>query len=139
MWDDVRGLRRQGITVVLTTHYMEEADELCDRLAVIDHGRILVQDTPAALKASLGGERIIELKLASTSAAPKLAEALRQVSGVTEVEHTGTGLRVLAHAENGIVARVVGAAAGLDVIDVSTAEASLEAVFIKLTGKALRE
>ena len=135
----MRGLREQGITVVLTTHYMEEADELCDRLAVIDHGRILVQDTPAALKASLGGERIIELKLASSTSSAALASILRQVSGVTEVEPTDTGLRVLAHAESGIVARVVAASAGHDVVDVSTAEASLEAVFIKLTGKALRE
>ena len=139
MWEAVRGLRDQGITVVLTTHYMEEADELCDRLAVIDHGRILVQDTPAALKASLGGERIIELKLASPASSAALANVLRQVSGVTDVESTDAGLRVLAHAESGIVTRVVSASAAHDVVDVSTAEASLEAVFIKLTGKALRE
>ncbi len=139
MWEAVRGLREQGITVVLTTHYMEEADELCDRLAVIDHGRILVEDTPAALKASLGGERIIELKLGNPTSSAELTGLLRQVAGVTEIEPTDTGLRVFARAESGIVARVVAASAGHDVVDVSTSQASLEAVFIKLTGKALRE
>src|SRR5581483_1266091 len=61
MWEAVRALREQGITVVLTTHYMEEADALCDRVAIIDHGKILVEDTPAALKASIGAQRVYML------------------------------------------------------------------------------
>ena len=65
MWNAVRGLRDEGITVVLTTHYMEEADELCDRVAIIDHGKILVEDTPAALKATIGAQKIYDLKLNS--------------------------------------------------------------------------
>src|SRR5580700_10952625 len=77
MWDGVRSLRAEGITVMLTTHYMEEADELCDRLAIIDHGKILVEDTPAALKASIGGEKIVDLKLASPDIANRLAERLK--------------------------------------------------------------
>src|SRR6202451_4034840 len=67
MWEAVRGLREEGITVVLTTHYMEEADELCDRVAIIDHGRILVEDTPAALKASIGGDKLYDLRLADAA------------------------------------------------------------------------
>src|SRR6202041_3026370 len=63
MWEAVRRLREEGITVVLTTHYMEEADDLCDRVAIIDHGRIRVQDTPSALKSSVGGDKIYELRL----------------------------------------------------------------------------
>jgi ABC-2 type transport system ATP-binding protein len=63
MWDAVRGLRDEGITVVLTTHYMEEADELCDRVAIIDHGKILVEDTPAALKGSVGAQKVYALDL----------------------------------------------------------------------------
>jgi ABC-2 type transport system ATP-binding protein len=139
MWEAVRALRSEGITVVLTTHYMEEADELCDRVAIIDHGKILVEDTPAALKASLGGDKIIELKLAHTGAAAALEQRLRSVPGVTGVEPTATGLRVLARTEDGIVPRVVSALNGSGVVDVSTAEASLETVFIRLTGRDLRE
>jgi ABC-2 type transport system ATP-binding protein len=139
MWDAVRGLRNEGITVVLTTHYMEEADALCDRLAIIDHGRILVEDTPAALKASLGGDKIIELKTALPESRAALSTAVRSVAGVASVEETQDGVRVLAKTEDGIVARVVAATAGHGVVDVSTAAASLEAVFIRLTGRDLRE
>ncbi len=139
MWTAVRGLRAEGITVVLTTHYMEEADELCDRLAIIDHGKILVQDTPAALKASLGGEKVIELTLRAGADAQTLAKRLRGVSGVAAVEPSAIGLRVFAKAEDGIVARVITATEGFGVADVSTSEASLETVFIRLTGRDLRE
>ena len=140
MWDAVRGLRTQGITVVLTTHYMEEADELCDRVAIIDAGRILVQDAPAALKASLGGDKVIELTLTPSADRESLAAKLRSVAGVEQVEDTTTGgLRVLAHGEDGIVPRVIGAGEGLGVADVKTSEASLETVFIRLTGRELRE
>lgn len=139
MWEAVRALREQGITVVLTTHYMEEADELCDRVAIIDHGRILVEDTPAALKQSVGAEKVIDLKLADASRAEKLEAVLRELPGVASVETLPTGVRVLARAEDGIVARVLNAAAGFAVLDVSTGEASLETVFIRLTGRDLRE
>lgn len=139
MWNTLRQLREQGITVVLTTHYMEEADELCGRLAIIDHGRILVEDTPAALKAGLGGEKVIELKLAAGADAGTLRERLLHVPGVTGVEESTGGLRVLARAQDGIVARVVTSTEGHGVADVSTSEASLETVFIRLTGRDLRE
>lgn len=140
MWEAVRGLRAEGITVVLTTHYMEEADELCDRLAIIDHGKILVEDTPSALKASLGGEKIINLTLSQGVDAFALKSRLEQVAGVATVDMAGDGaLHVMAAQEDGIVPRVIGAAEGYGVADVSTAAASLETVFIRLTGRELRE
>ena len=140
MWEAVRGLREQGITVVLTTHYMEEADELCDRLAIIDHGRILVEDTPAALKASLGGEKVIDLRLVDGADVSGLKERLARVEGVGGVEEVGSShLRVLAAQVDGIVARVISATEGLGVADVATSAASLETVFIRLTGRELRE
>jgi len=139
MWDAVRGLRAEGITVMLTTHYMEEADELCDRLAIIDHGKILVEDTPAALKASVGGEKIVDFKLASPEGAGRLAERLKTVSGVTDVESTSEGVRVLARAEDGIIERIVTASGGFGVRDLATTEPTLETVFIKMTGRDLRE
>ena len=139
MWTAVRGLRAEGITVVLTTHYMEEADELCDRLAIIDHGKILVEDTPSALKASVGGDKIYELRLdAETEKAP-LQQRLERMSGVTSVEPIEGGLRVLAKAQDGLLAGVVTTANGFGLRDVMTTEPSLEIVFIRLTGRDLRE
>lgn len=139
MWEAVRGLREQGITVVLTTHYMEEADELCDRVAIIDHGKILVQDTPAALKASVGGNKIYDLRLDTPGRAPELSAQLRKLAGVTGVEDVQGGLRVLARAQDGLLAEVVTAANVYGLRDLTTAEPSLETVFIRLTGRELRE
>src|ERR1700735_1672210 len=82
MWDAVRGLREEGITVVLTTHYMEEADELCDRVAIIDHGKILVEDTPSALKNSVGAQKVYALDLSNHEGALQLVEQLKQMNGV---------------------------------------------------------
>ena len=143
MWEAVRGLRAQGITVVLTTHYMEEADELCDRISIIDHGRILVEDTPAALKASVGGDKIYDLRLADgfadASSAVELRTRLAAMDGITGVEPVAGGLRVLARAQDGLLARVILLANDYGLRDVSTAEPSLETVFIRLTGRELRE
>ncbi len=139
MWEAVSQLRHEGITVVLTTHYMEEADELCDRVAIIDHGKILVEDTPAALKSSVGAQKIIDLRTVRQEQNAALAQAIRVVPGVANVEPGETGVRVFAQAEDGIVAAVVAASSGHGVVDVITAETSLETVFIKLTGRDLRE
>ncbi|HEY4356047.1 MAG TPA: ATP-binding cassette domain-containing protein [Acidobacteriaceae bacterium] len=139
MWEAVRGLREEGITVVLTTHYMEEADELCDRLAIIDHGRILVEDTPAALKASVGGDKIYELRLHDSAHTNALQARLQTVPGVNGVDAIDGGLRVLARTQDGLLASVVTTANEFGLRDVTTAEPSLETVFIRLTGRDLRE
>jgi ABC-2 type transport system ATP-binding protein len=139
MWEAVQGLRGEGITVVLTTHYMEEADELCDRLAIIDHGKILIEDTPAALKASLGGDKIVDLKLASGETAAQVMERVLKVSGVTSAETTDAGVRVFAKSDDGIITKIVNASDGLGVRDLATTEPSLETVFIRMTGRDLRE
>jgi ABC-2 type transport system ATP-binding protein len=139
MWEAVQGLREQGITVVLTTHYMEEADELCDRLAIIDHGKILVEDTPAALKASVGGDKIVDLRLKDVGLAGQIVERVLRVGGVTAAEVTDTGVRVFARAEDGMITKIVNASDGLGVRDLATTEPSLETVFIRMTGRELRE
>ncbi len=139
MWEAVQGLRGEGITVVLTTHYMEEADELCERLAIIDHGKILIEDTPAALKASIGGDKIIDLKLESFEGAGQIVDRVMQVPGVTSAEVTEAGVRIFARAADGIITRIVNASDGLGVRDLATTEPSLETVFIKMTGRELRE
>ncbi|GAA3768134.1 daunorubicin resistance protein DrrA family ABC transporter ATP-binding protein [Terriglobus aquaticus] len=137
MWEAVRRLHEEGITVVLTTHYMEEADDLCDRLAILDHGRILVQDTPAALKASLGASTVYELALREDATA--LREQLGSLPGVTSVEQTATGLRLLGTGQEGLLPEVVRRAGTFGLRDLRITEPTLETVFIRLTGRELRE
>ncbi len=139
MWDAVRGLRQEGITVVLTTHYMEEADELCDRVAIIDHGKILVEDTPTALKASIGAQRVYLLDLKERSSVPVLIDALKGLTGVIEVEATDKGVRIFAQGADGLLSDIVQAANPYGLRDLTIHETSLETVFIRLTGRDLRE
>ena len=139
MWDAVQGLRSEGITVVLTTHYMEEADALCDRLAIIDHGKILIEDTPAALKASIGGDKMYDLRMQGDRDSGLLTQRLQATDGVTGVEMIQGGLRVLARAQDGLLAKIVTTANEFGLRDVTTMEPSLETVFIRLTGRDLRE
>jgi ABC-2 type transport system ATP-binding protein len=139
MWEAVRGLREEGITVVLTTHYMEEADELCDRVAIIDHGKILVQDTPTALKGSVGAQKLYELDLRSRENIPALIEQLQRLPGVVSVEPTPSGVRIFAHGVEGLISDVVREANPYGLRDLTITETSLETVFIRLTGRDLRE
>jgi ABC-2 type transport system ATP-binding protein len=139
MWEAVRNLREEGITVVLTTHYMEEADELCDRVAIIDHGKILVEDTPTALKNSVGAKRVFELDLRSQRGIPQLIETLERNPGVAGVKTTAKGVRILAEGAEGLLQDVVHAANPYGLRDLTITETSLETVFIRLTGRDLRE
>lgn len=139
MWEAVRGLREEGITVVLTTHYMEEADELCDRVAIIDHGKILVEDTPAVLKGSVGAQKVYELDLRRHENLLLLVQQVQKLPGVASVETTAKGVRILAHAVEGLLSDVVHAANAYGLRDLTITETSLETVFIRLTGRDLRE
>jgi ABC-2 type transport system ATP-binding protein len=139
MWEAVRNLRQEGITVVLTTHYMEEADELCDRVAIIDHGKILVEDTPAALKSSVGAQRVYELDLRTQEGIPRLVEQIERRPGVSTVEVTSNGVRILAEGTEGLLSEVVHAANPYGLRDLTITEPSLETVFIRLTGRDLRD
>jgi ABC-2 type transport system ATP-binding protein len=141
LWEILGELNREGQTILLTTHYMEEADELCDRLAIMDHGKILALDTPAALKRSVGADTIATIK-ASGGELQTLAERLS--SAIPEVTNTRVidgGVELHVKEAERLVPRLVNAAedAGFDVADLSVAEPSLETVFISLTGKELRD
>ena len=137
LWELVAGLRQEGITVLLTTHYMEEADRLSDRVAIIDHGKVLVIDTPGALKRGLGAGTVVEIHLDRPE--EPLQEALRQLPEVSEVIRIDSGLRVLARGREGMLPRLVEAALPYGLRDVSVTEPTLETVFLKLTGRDLRE
>ena len=140
LWEILGELNRAGQTILLTTHYMEEADQLCERVAIMDHGRILALDTPAALKRSVGAEEIVTLRAGGDSDA--LAERLKhEIDGVTRVRVIGGGVELHVKGAKRLVPRVVSAAesGGFEVADLSVAKPSLETVFINLTGKALRD
>jgi ABC-2 type transport system ATP-binding protein len=139
MWDAVRGLREQGITVVLTTHYMEEADELCDRVAIIDHGKILVEETPAALKSSVGAQKVYALDLSHHESIAPLIGELEKLPGVRCVESTPVGVRIFADNADGLLPDIVRAGNPYGLRDLTITETSLETVFIRLTGRELRE
>jgi len=140
LWDLLGELHRDGQTILLTTHYMEEADRLCQRVAIMDHGKILALDTPAALKQSIGADTVVTVK--ATGDTGQLAELLaREVEGVTRTRHVDGGVELHVQGGDRLVPRIVMAAerGGFDLADLSVSEPSLETVFINLTGKELRD
>jgi len=140
LWDLLGELHRDGQTILLTTHYMEEADRLCQRVAIMDHGKILALDTPAALKQSIGADTVVTVK--ATGDTDRLAELLaREVEGVTRTRRVDGGIELHVQGSDRLVPRVVTAAerGGFDLVDLSVSEPSLETVFINLTGKELRD
>jgi ABC-2 type transport system ATP-binding protein len=139
MWGAVQGLRAEGITVLLTTHYMEEADSLSDRVAVIDYGRVLALGSPEKLKQTFGAQTVFDLKLKSHEGLEPVIAALQARPDVTSAEATADGLRVIAASGDGLLPDLVQAAAGHGLRDLTITEPSLETVFIQLTGRDLRE
>jgi len=131
LWDVVLGFKALGRTVLLTTHYMEEAERLCDRVAIIDKGKVIALGTPAELIASLGGVEVVEL------AAELLPEDLSTLPGVRGARRSADGIALTVEhlhiALPAILQRVRG------VTRLSTHHASLEDVFVHLTGRHLRE
>ncbi|MFI5036211.1 MAG: ABC transporter ATP-binding protein [Acidimicrobiales bacterium] len=139
LWEMLEELNQSGQTVMLTTHYMEEADQLCDRVAIMDHGRILALDTPTNLKRSTGADTIVTLKVARDG--DQLAALLGALAGVVETRVVGGSVAVHPRGMEHMVPRLVAAAeeARAEILDLAVAEPSLETVFINLTGKELRE
>jgi ABC-2 type transport system ATP-binding protein len=138
LWQELTRVNREGQTIVLTTHYMEEAEQLCQRIAIVDHGRLLALNTPQGLKDEVHAERLLKLTLEDDGAA--VAAAVSRVPGVVEATADGPVVRVQAHATPGLVGAVVAAVtqARGELRDLSVSEPSLEAVFLKLTGQEYR-
>jgi ABC-2 type transport system ATP-binding protein len=139
MWSAVEGLRKEGITVLLTTHYMEEADSLSDRLAIIDYGKVLALGSPEELKATYGAHTFFDLKLKSLDGLEPVVATLKARPDVTSAEATTDGLRVIAASSDGLLPDIVQAASRFGLRDLKITEPSLETVFIQLTGRDLRE
>jgi ABC-2 type transport system ATP-binding protein len=140
MWDLLRELNAKGQTILLTTHYMEEADLLCERAAIIDHGKLLALDSPAQLKRSVPGGYLIELQ-AIGGLNDAFANALRELPGVVDVKSEKDRVRIYADRAEGLLANAMRLASeqGVMVTDAHVAEPSLENLFLHLTGRSLRE
>src|ERR1700723_410711 len=140
LWDLLTELNGAGQTVVLTTHYMEEADQLCDRVAIMDHGKVLALDTPANLKKSTGAAPIGTTKVAGN--AEQLADNLkRDIDAIVTTRVQENAVIVDMRSTDRLVPRLVASAesSNIEILDLAVAEPTLETVFINLTGKELRE
>jgi ABC-2 type transport system ATP-binding protein len=137
LWEIVDEFRASGGTTLLTTHYMEEATRLCDRVAVMDHGRVIAEGSPARLIASLGAEQIVEFKVTGAIA----EESLNALPGVRSATERGGGW-MLTVSEIGLALPALLAfleTCGVRLDGLQTHQATLEDVFVRLTGRALRD
>ena len=141
LWEILGELHADGQTILLTTHYMEEADQLCNRLAIIDHGRMLAIDTPEALKGSVGVDAMITVQAERRPRAPRDGPARADRRGVARRGRSTALIRLWCARTAGMLPRIidVAEAAGSEVHDLSATAPTLETVFINLTGKELRE
>jgi ABC-2 type transport system ATP-binding protein len=140
LWEIIREYNQKGRTILLTTHNMEEADALCQELAIIDHGRIIASGSPEKLKASIPGGFLLRLRFGSN--AGRLLERLASLPGVTEVRPEGDSAADLYASRGGsLIPEIVAAAAAFSVelSDVHISEPSLENLFLHHTGRSLRE
>jgi ABC-2 type transport system ATP-binding protein len=139
LWEIIREYNETGKTILLTTHNMEEADALCHRLAIIDHGRNIALGTPAELKASVPGGFLLRLRFGPHS--PALVEELKTLSGVREVRDSDTNTDVYADRGGSLIPEIANLAAttSVELSDVHISEPSLENLFLHHTGRSLRE
>jgi daunorubicin resistance ABC transporter ATP-binding subunit len=142
LWDILRILHAEGQTILLTTHYMEEAEALCQQISVVDHGEVLASGTVDGLKESAGAETVITVRY--DAVVPELfvdKSGLNDQPGVSKIETENDQVRVFTRESDGVLGELVaaGAAAGLAVIDATMLKPSLETVFLTLTGREYRE
>jgi len=141
VWEMLTNIKsHRQLTILITTHYMDEADRLCDRIAIVDHGKLVALDTPAALKASVPGSNVIEAQFLNAPA--DWEQRLRSLDGVTSVKHEGAGMyRVLTGNGSRTTTQLVEMAvqAGVDVKSLSVQNTTLDDVFVHYTGRQLRD
>jgi len=139
LWEEIRQMNARGTTILLTTHYMEEADKLCTRVAIIDQGRILTVDTPLNLKNSLPGGHIINLQLAGDS--ERIVHYLQKLVGVEKIEQVVGGYRLYVQNGNEVIPRIFSSLNGdhLLLTNMSWNTPSLEDVYVNLTGRGFEQ
>jgi ABC-2 type transport system ATP-binding protein len=142
VWDYLRGLNEQGMTIFLTTQYMEEADRLADRLCIIDHGHIMAEGTPASLKGSIGADVVTlsfkENGTPNPNAAAKAA--LARIHGIREIQEVDGGIAIYAQDAPALIQQIVLALndAHLDIAELTLTHPTLDDVFMKYTGRKMR-
>jgi ABC-2 type transport system ATP-binding protein len=141
VWEMLTNIKKhRQLTILITTHYMDEADRLCDRIAIVDHGKLVALDTPAALKASVPGSNVIEVQFEHPPA--DMEEHLHKLPDVTSVQHEGAGMyRVLTGNGSGTTTALVEMAvhAGIPVKSLTVQSTTLDDVFVHYTGRQLRD
>jgi ABC-2 type transport system ATP-binding protein len=136
IWDYILSLREQGKTVLITTNYLEEAQALCERLAILDHGKLIAVDTPEHLKQTYGGS-IAELETAQPS---PVTNEIRALSGVKAVVQRGTRLQITTEAGSAVVPQIITlVTAQGELRQITVREPTLDEIFLRLTGTALRD
>lgn len=136
IWDYVLALRDQGKTILITTNYLEEAQALCERLAIIDHGKLIAVDTPEHLKQTYGGS-VIEVE---TAQPVEDVAALRALAGVNDVKQDGTHLKIAVQGTSNIAAEIINVLSQEgEIKDIAIREPNLDEIFLLLTGTALRD
>jgi ABC-type multidrug transport system ATPase subunit len=140
LWDIIRSLRERGRTIVLTTHYMDEAERLCDRVAVIDHGKVIALGSPVELIRSLGGDHVVEFALLGVEHAPDLAP-FRALPSVRGARAEGPAIQLTVSEPHVTIPALLDhvRSSGASLSQLSTRQASLEDVFVSLTGRHLRD
>jgi ABC-2 type transport system ATP-binding protein len=138
IWDNIRQMQREGRTVILTTHYMEEAEVLCKRIGIIDHGKILALDTPHALTSSVGEASTLS---ADIELEDKHIEQIKALAGVTSVSYVGGRLDVQTTQPQQTLAdlQLIAVSAGQSLRDVNIRQPNLEDVFLSMTGRKIRD
>lgn len=139
LWDVIMAFRAEGGTVLLTTHYMEEAERLCDRVAIIDRGKIIALGAPADLIRSLGAEHVVEFAVENEVDVP--AESLRALPGVEQVHVANGRMRLTVRGVHVVLPALLSALSerGAKLSELATHHATLEDVFLTLTGRHLRD
>lgn len=138
VWQIIQGFRQAGKTVLLTTHYMEEAETLCDRIILIDRGKIVAQGTPNELKAALSGDIVLVYQLSAMVSTPVL-DQLQRRQGVRQASCEASTLKVVVSREQSEATKGWLSAAGLSITGLATEDVSLEDVFVHFTGRHLHE
>jgi ABC-2 type transport system ATP-binding protein len=141
LWDLIRNFQRGGGTVLLTTHYMDEAERLCDRLAIVDHGQVIAEGTPSDLIDRLGGHHVVEFEASGNSGDGTALESWRTLPGVESVRHDDGLISLTVHEPHLTIPALLDAVEkhGSQLLHLTTRQASLEDVFVNLTGRRLRE
>src|SRR5216684_657999 len=136
IWDYILSLHQQGKTVLITTNYLEEAQALCERIAILDHGKLITVDTPEHLKQTYGGS-VVELETVQPST---VVDDIRRLPGVKEVIQEGTHMQITTQAGSLVVPQIINLVTGQgELRQIAVREPTLDEIFLRLTGTALRD